>query len=134
MSNVVLSEHLVFLCDDDNDILEVTRIILEDMNCEVKAFSACEEITEAAQRLQPRLILLDLRMPKIGGETIARQLKKNPRTRHIPLYIFSADTDANVKRAAELSGADGVLGKPFEIKELEDIVRENVFGKRSSSG
>ena len=120
-------EGLIFICDDDHDIAEVTQLILQENHHKVKVFPACEGIVEAAKKYKPALILLDLWMPEIGGEKVARMLKKDPETRNIPVYLFSAvrDLEAVVRR----TGADGYLGKPFDIVELEAVVNK-AMGRR----
>lgn len=113
---------LVFLCDDDADIAEVTRLILEEEMHEVMLFPVCEGIVEQAEKYQPSLILVDLWMPEMGGEKVIQLLKKNPKTRHIPVYIFSATRDADL--ALQRSGADGLLGKPYNIDDLYKLMEK----------
>lgn len=120
-------QQLVFICDDDADIAEVTELIVLRNNYRVKVFSFCEKIPDEAEKLQPALILLDLWMPKMGGERVTRLLKKNPATRHIPVYLFSAtrDLDYAVKR----TGADGFINKPYDINELEMLIHSVIDKK-----
>jgi CheY-like chemotaxis protein len=115
-------EKVVFVCDDDSDIAEVTRLILERSIRSVRTFSVCEGIVEEAEKHQPALILLDLWMPEMGGERVVRLLKENPKTKHIPVYIFSAIR--NVEEVVKRSGADGLISKPYEIEELEALAQK----------
>lgn len=120
MEATAAKEQVIFICDDDHDIAEVTRLILERDNYCVKLFAICEGIVEAAEKDQPALILLDLWMPDIGGEKVALLLKSNPATRHIPVYLFSAVRD--VEQVAERCGADGFIPKPYDLEQLEEVV------------
>lgn len=110
---------LVFLCDDDMDIIDVTKIILESRYT-VKVFTDCSEIVSKAKELQPKLILLDLWMPETGGEQVAILLKSNPATRGIPLYLFSAVN--NLPAIARKVKADGYLCKPYDLEQLEALL------------
>jgi DNA-binding response OmpR family regulator len=120
MEATAMKEQVIFICDDDSDIAEVTKVILERNHYKVRLFSVCNGIVEAAEKEQPALILLDLWMPDTGGEDVAYRLRSNPATRHIPIYLFSAvkDVEAIVTRC----GADGFVPKPFDIKQLEGII------------
>ena len=113
---------LVFLCDDDADIAEVTQLILEEEMHEVMLFSVCEGIVEQAEKYQPSLILMDLWMPEMGGEKVIQLLKQNPKTRHIPVYIFSATRDADL--VLQRSGADGLFSKPYDIEDLHKLLKK----------
>lgn len=117
-------EGLIFICDDDYDIAEVTRLILINNHHRVKVFSVCEEIVESARKYKPALILLDLWMPEMGGEKVAKLLKSDPETRNIPVYLFSATR--HLAAVVEHTGADGYLNKPFEIEELEALVQKTL--------
>ena len=121
MDAVAIQQQVIFICDDDTDIVEVTKLILEKEHYIVKVFSVCEDIVEAAAKQQPALILLDLWMPEMGGESVACLLRSNPATKHIPLYLFSAVRDVEV--VAKRCGADGYVPKPFDIVQLERIVK-----------
>lgn len=111
----------VFLCDDDGDIVEVTRIVLENTYT-VKVFIDCANIIEEAEKLQPKLILLDLWMPGIGGEQVAIALKSNPLTKDIPVYLFSAVND--LPAIARKVNADGYLSKPYDLAQLETLLNK----------
>lgn len=124
-------EGLIFVCDDDNDIAEVTRLILNNNHHQVKVFSVCEEIVESAKKYKPGLILLDLWMPEMGGEKVAKLLKSDPETRYIPVYLFSATR--NLPAVVERTGADGYLNKPFDIEELEALVQKALTVRRRTA-
>lgn len=118
---LTVPKQYIFLCDDDSDIIDVTRIILET-RFEVIVFRNCEDIVQAAERIQPKLILLDLWMPETGGENIAIELKSNSKTRKIPLYLFSAVN--NLPAIARKVSADGYLSKPYDLKQLEALLNK----------
>ena len=61
-------------------------------------------------------------MPNLSGEKIAKQLKDQEKTRHIPVIIMSASR--KTEQTAKSAGADDYICKPFDIEELEEIVRK----------
>lgn len=62
---------------------------------------------------QPDLILLDIMMPGIDGYEVCRQLKEDPRSKHIPIIFVSAMSDAGDEEKGLALGAVDFIGKPF---------------------
>lgn len=114
----------ILVCDDDKDIADVTSIILKEDGFTVKTLSTCDTIFEDIEDFMPDLILMDLRIPKKGGEATTRELKANEKTKDIPVLIFSANHKA-VKIAEEV-GADGFIGKPFDIDVMINIIKHHI--------
>lgn len=110
----------VLVCDDDADIIEIVTLLLEREGHQVSAVQNCESIWEVIDAKTPDLIFMDLWMQKMGGEATTRLLKKNQDTRKIPVILLSASK--GIEEAARRAGADGFLAKPFEIKELVNVV------------
>jgi CheY-like chemotaxis protein len=119
----------ILICDDSQDILDVTSEILRGAGYHVTALSTCTGIREQAESLLPDLILMDLWMPGRGGENAISDLKRHPGTRHIPVLIFSAVN--NAEKEAEKCGADGVIKKPFDIAAFCTIVNYYLFRANS---
>ena len=110
----------VLVCDDDADTIELVVGLLETEGHQVSAVRNCESIWKVIEANTPDLIFMDLWMQKMGGEATTRLLKKNHKTRKIPVILLSASKD--IEKAAQRTGADGYLAKPFKIKELLEVV------------
>lgn len=108
--------------DDDEGILEVTKIVLENLDYETQTAMNFNRIFEHIDEFSPDLILLDLWMPDAKGEDIAKKLKHNPKYKKIPIVILSASQ--NTAKVAKESGADDFLCKPFNIQDLEQVVNK----------
>lgn len=115
-----MSKHIL-LCDDDQSIIEVISIILNAKGYAVSTVLHCEEIMEKVRQIKPNIILLDLQIPG-GGERAATVLKSDTEAARIPLIIFSANP--HIEEISKKIGADGYLAKPFEITELEELMRK----------
>lgn len=70
---------------------------------------------ELAARLQPGLVLLDLHLPDVSGETVLHRLKSDPATAQLPVVILSADVSAGGMRRLVEMGALAFLPKPIDI-------------------
>ncbi len=77
---------------------------------------------EAADRLRPALVLLDLNLPDGSGFDVLAAIRANPALTGLPVFILSADaTEQTTGRALQL-GADRFISKPFNLKEFVDLV------------
>jgi CheY-like chemotaxis protein/anti-sigma regulatory factor (Ser/Thr protein kinase) len=82
---------------------------------------------ELARTHRPDLILLDLHLPDMDGEDIARVLRNDDATRDIPLVVLSADAYSSVRRRLLAIGVDAYLTKPFKVAEMTELI-EGLLG------
>ncbi len=118
----------VLVVDDDVDTRAALRIVLEDEGFTVE--SAGDGLT-ALQKLRdqpPDLVVLDLHMPRMGGEDFLDAWRGRAETRGVPVIVITA-----IRRGVgpENLGVDALLTKPFDLDALVQLVRRLV---ESSSG
>ena len=77
---------------------------------------------ELALAKQPELIVMDLAMPGINGITVVHRLKRDPRTRRIPVLVLTGHALRAIQEGALEAGADAFLTKPCLPEELEEQV------------
>lgn len=105
--------------EDDLGILEVARFIFEKAGYSVALHGSAESLL-AQLNPEPDIFILDKQLPDMDGLELCRKLKANPQTSAIPVLMLSANPQ--IKNLASAAGADAVMEKPFEIKELLMIV------------
>lgn len=88
-----------------------------------------DQVAVRAARLVPDLILLDLRMPKLNGLEVLKELKRSPEIRHVPVIVVTTCADPAVYRAAAESGCAGFLTRPFEAEALLLAVETNLAAR-----
>jgi len=72
----------------------------------------------------PRLILLDLKMPRVGGIEVTRELKGNERTKHIPIVVMtSSNEESDIAECYKL-GANSYIVKPLNFDSLAEVARQ----------
>ena len=120
-----MSKKKVLVFDDDKDILEICRIILEEAGYEIDTSDNARDIEKKVSKFMPDLILMDNWLPDLGGIVATQTIKNNRKFKQIPVIYFSANTDIAI--LATQAGADGYLAKPFDITELEEIVKKHLI-------
>lgn len=123
-----MDKKCILIFDDDIDLLLVCKLILEQQNYRVEIRKSCNNIIADISDVAPDLLLIDLRIPEIGGEKAIQLIQDNPGARHIPIIIFSANSE--IENICKRLGANGFLKKPFEISALEQIIAANVLEKK----
>jgi two-component system response regulator len=68
--------------------------------------------------VQPRLVLLDLKMPRISGLEVLRRIRQDARTQFIPVVIFSSSTEPEDMVRAYHFGANSYMSKPMDFDKF----------------
>lgn len=109
----------VIYFEDDNDMVELVRIILSREDFEVRGVSDGLTGIKLTQEVLPDAILLDLMLPDMDGWEIFRQLKNNPATAGIPVIVITAKAQSIDKvLGLEIAKVDDYISKPFRPNEL----------------
>ena len=114
----------ILIYDDSQDILLLCKAILEATNYQIETMLQCENIIADIDLIKPDLILMDLWIPKIGGENAVRLVKSDPVAGHIPIILFSADSE--IEKITLKVKANGYLKKPFDINTLKEIIKNHL--------
>lgn len=112
----------ILVVDDELDICELLQYNLETEGYEVVTANSAEEALTLPLN-EYALILLDVMMGEISGFQMARKLKDNPVTAHIPIiFITALDGEDNTVKGLNI-GADDYIAKPLSMKEVKARVR-----------
>ncbi|MDO8535637.1 MAG: response regulator [Candidatus Omnitrophota bacterium] len=113
----------ILVVDDEPDILKILSLRLEKAGYDVIGGRDGREALDLARQMMPDLIILDVYLPDINGDDIAKILKADKKLKDIPIVLVSATATSVSKRAKECS-ASGCIAKPFEPEELMDMVNK----------
>lgn len=116
--------HRILILDDDADILFFCSYVFESMGFTVISSNHCNDIIAQVESAQPDMILIDNWIPNIGGVKATQQIKASEHLKHIPVILFSANS--NLSQLAEEAGSDDYLKKPFDLEELEKLALKYV--------
>ena len=118
----------VLVVDDNPEILQFTKSLLSQEHA-VFVASNGEDGLAVATAEQPDVIITDTRMPKLDGTGLIRALRADPRLATVPTIILTARNQVADREAARESGADMVMDKPFNPRELRSAIAE-LFAKQ----
>src|SRR5262249_28670662 len=108
----------VLVVDDDPEIVTFLATLLELEGIESQVATSAAAALSLLDRALPALVLLDIAMPDRDGLDLCRALKKDPRTRDVPVFVVSARPGKDVVERALAAGAEEFIRKPFENQEL----------------
>ena len=111
---------LILIANDNCDLLESCRAILEGDGHVVEIVADGEKAIRLARACQPDAVVIDWVMPQIDGPTAIAALRADPATERLPILLMSG-TDGGEGTSVEV-GADGFLRKPFLAAEFSAAV------------
>ena len=120
----------ILVADDELDIRNLVKIILEENGFQVSLAANGAEALQKAENELPDLIILDVVMPARTGWEVCKTLKSQEKTKHIPVIICSVLSmvlgDDVSRKHAEEYGCDGYLAKPFTPDGLLAEVKKHL--------
>lgn len=122
----------IWVVDDEPDILELYREILEDAGYRVETVPDGETLIDRVFDRVPDLVLLDINMPGMSGWEARRRLREDPRTGEVPVIAVTAVTDSTSQASAvrTFEFADFIT-KPFRIGPFLETIEQTLDGDRS---
>lgn len=119
----------ILVVDDEIDLCEILQFNLENEGFDVDIAHSAEDAL-ALNISEYKLILLDVMMGKMSGFKMASILKKDDKTKHVPIIFLTAREKENDMLTGFSIGADDYISKPFSIKEV--IARVKAVAARSA--
>ena len=114
--------HRILVIDDDHDVADSLVMLLETFGANVKVAYSGEAGLEAVRDFRPRLVFLDIGMPKMDGYETARRLRAMPEGRDLKLVALTGWGAGQVSDRADDAGFDRQLTKPAGIEDLQGLL------------
>ncbi len=118
----------ILIVDDEPDLCKVLLFILENEGYEVFGAENGQQALDLVKNIVPDLILLDVYLPVINGDDVAKILKKDEKFKHIPVILMSASS-LSISERANKSHVDSFLIKPFEPEDMIEQIKKLISGK-----
>lgn len=119
-----MSERDILVVDDEPYIIRSLSFIFEREGFSFETARDGEEALIKARTLKPRIMFLDIMMPKKNGFDVCSTIKSDPELKGIYVVMFTAKGQVDDKKRAMLCGADEYITKPFSPIEVIKRVRE----------
>ncbi len=114
----------ILLADDDADMRLLVYATLDDPAYRVIEAEDGLMALELARKERPDLLVLDWMMPGMSGIDVARTLRQEPPTAHLPIILLTANGQQQDQEQGRAVGVSAYLVKPFSPLELLDTVQE----------
>jgi FixJ family two-component response regulator len=112
---------LISIVDDDRSVVEAMISLIQSVGYKAKGFRSAGDFLKSRQLLNTACLILDVRMPSMGGFELQRRL--TARNYRIPIIFITAYDSEDVRGQAFQAGAVELLGKPFSQESLFQAVR-----------
>lgn len=117
----------ILLIEDLSDNANLARKILTSRGYEFHWAETAETGLQMALDIHPHLILLDLGLPDIDGQTLAFYIREEPSLKNIPLVAMTAWPEETALKITKEYQLDGYIGKPISVnsfvKKVEEILK-----------
>jgi two-component system response regulator MprA len=123
---------VISVIDDDKDILLYITSLLRKNDFVVKTAATGTSGMALIEKIKPNLVLLDLHLPDINGESICLEIKK--KYPDLPIIMFTAKDSVGERVKGLNSGADDYVAKPFAPEELVARIKARLRGAMQSDG
>lgn len=125
----VVGTATVLVVDDERKIRDLVRSYLERDGYSVLVADSGQRALEAADRVHPDLVVLDLMLPDLSGEEVARSIRSQSQ---VPIIMLTAKASEDDRVTGLNLGADDYLVKPFSPREL--VARIEAVLRRAAGG
>ena len=118
----------ILTVDDSASIRLTTRVTLSNAGYTVTEAVDGMDGLNKLKAGEFDLVVTDLNMPNMDGQTMIRELRKLPAHTGVPVIFLTTESDGEIKQQAKAAGATGWLTKPFDPESLVKIARK-VLGR-----
>jgi FixJ family two-component response regulator len=119
---------IVFVVDDDPSVRDAVKKLISSVGLRVETFGSAREFLFSERPEAPSCLVLDVRLPDLGGLEFQRDLAKA--NFHIPIIFISGHADVPVTVRAMKAGAVEFLTKPFRAQELLEAIQDAIAKDR----
>lgn len=122
----------LLLADDDKDDCDLFKDALDElsMSADLSTVHDGEQLMHmlsSAEGKLPRLLFLDLNMPRKNGFECLAEIKSNTELKDLPVIIFSTSSDNNIVNSLYNNGAHFYISKPNEFEKLKNVIQAAIL-------
>lgn len=114
----------ILVVEDEPSILDSLDFILNRAGWQITAVTDGEAAIAAVAEHNPKVLVLDVMLPKKSGFEVLKQLREQPQTADLPILMLTAKGQQQDRKTAEELGASGFVTKPYSNSEVVDAIRQ----------
>lgn len=118
----------ILVVEDEPETAEILQRLLERRGYQVSVSMNGKEALEKINKDPPDLVILDLNLPKLPGEEVCKEIRKDEKLKDIPVVMLTGKSSDTDKVIGKVIGADFYLTKPIEVDNLLRVVGD-ILGK-----
>lgn len=111
----------ILIIDDEVDIVRLTGKVLRAAKYDVFTWHEGHNALTEIRRIQPHLVLLDMRLPGVSGLDLFKEIQADVLLARIPVLFFSATAQTDNIKIETLKSA-GFISKPYDLQDLRDVI------------
>lgn len=120
---------LILLVEDNEDDIELTKRAFSRVNLKndvvvVKDGEQALAFLASRDQALPEIVLLDLKLPKIDGLEVLREIRRNERTRMLPVIVLTSSAEQRDIVESYRLGANSYVRKPVDFAEFVEATRQ----------
>lgn len=131
-----MAEKVILLVEDNPDDEELTILALKQskiLNKVVVAHDGVEALdylfstgkfADRREAEDPQIVLLDLKLPRLGGMDVLRRMRSDPRTKYIPVVVLTSSSEDEDVLSSYQFGANSYVRKPIEFHRFAEAVKQ----------
>ncbi|WAM32415.1 response regulator [Caldicellulosiruptor naganoensis] len=116
-----MSRYLIYVVDDEKDILNIISEYLSSKGYLVKTFEDAVSFLKEFEKNEPDIVVLDIMLPDIDGYEVCKEIRKRS---NVPIIMLSAKGEELDKVLGLELGSDDYISKPFSLLELEARIKK----------
>lgn len=124
----------ILIAEDEPTILETLNFLLERAGWTVTSVSDGDAVVAEVRRARPRMVVLDVMLPRRSGLDVLKDLRADPDHADIPILILTARGQSRDRQLALELKADGFITKPFANDDVVGEVRRLLGGGGGGGG
>ena len=125
---MAVSSARILIVEDDPNILESLRFILQRAGFEIETVTDGSEALDRVRHRQFSAVVLDIMLPRMNGFEVLKAVRSDPALAALPVIVLTAKGQTNDRRMAESIGASAFITKPFSNSELVERVSRLAAG------
>jgi len=114
----------ILIVEDEPSILDSLDFILSRAGWVIGSVTDGEAAISAVAEMAPKVVVLDVMLPKKSGFEVLKHLRAQPGTKNLPVLMLTAKGQQQDRRIAEELGANNFVTKPYSNSEVVDAVRQ----------